>query len=835
MLFCYIFAICNKTIGLKFVLSFLFKKISLFVQKTKHWFVVALILVFWSHTITAQNDACSYAISGRVLDKNNKEAIPYVTVKVSNSEKYAISDANGYFKINGLCSENNTLIVSCLGYCNTETEHHQHEHGNTCHIFIAQKVSDLEGVLIRTEKKEKIGIETIAQEKISKSEIRSSPTNSLAAVLSKQQGVTFTSLGANVQLPVIHGLSGNRILLLNNGLKHGFQNWGADHAPEIDINSAHSITTIKGAGGVRFGPEALGGAIVIESNPLKFNDPFYVNLGTGIESNGAGLNANLEIGQGLKKWSYFVNGNYTKIGDRRAPNYNLTNTGKEEKSFSLGSLYHHKKWDFKAYYSYVDQNLAVLRSSFVTSTNAIIRAFNANRPLIVDPFSYEIKAPNQRSEHHLAKAEIKWWYSDEAKLTFIAGHQLNKRKEFDVRRNVEKPIINLDLNTTDYQLEWKHPTFLSLNGLMGIQYFSQDNDNNPGTNTTAFIPNYNINRFSLFFIERIKLNNNTLEAGVRFDHENNDIRGRETNQDIFRDNYQFNNVTASLGLKTKFSKNVSFRSNIGTAWRTPNVAELFSFGQNGFALRYGLLRFNTNDQGVFSTAEVTTLKNSDVKAEVGYKLTNEFKIARGKDAHLFTFYANYIENYVFDRPLGVLGSIRGATPAFFFDQADSAFIGIDYTWKKEWTEKFLGTLGFSYLWSKNVSQNEPLINQPPITLNYQLDWRHKKLWKFDSSTIQIKPSYTFKQFNAPRTIPIENLVDGSVPLRPGDEIFDFKDAPEGYFLLDLSWSIKRKRLSASLTVNNLLNTSYRSNLNQLRYFADELGTNVFLNLNYSIQ
>lgn len=795
--------------------------------------VLVLLSLCFGYTALAQAETCAYSISGKVLNNETKETIPFVTVQIRGSEKYTTSDENGYFEFEGLCSKSNTLIVSCLGYCNTESEHHQHEHGSNCQIFIAQKVSDLEEVIIQTVKAEKSGTETIAQEKLTKSEIRSNPTNSLAAALSQQQGVTFTSVGSNVQIPVIHGLTGNRILVLNNGLKHGFQNWGADHAPEIDINSAHNITTIKGAAGVRFGPEALAGAIIVESNPLNFDDPFYVNLGTGFQSNGRGLNTNLELGQGLKNWSYFINGSSTVIGDRRAPDFNLTNTGKEEKSFSFGSLYHYKDFDFKVYYSFVDQNLAILRSSFVSSSNAIETAFNSPEPIIINPFSYSIKAPNQLSKHHLAKAEVKWWYSDEGKLTFIAGRQLNKRQEFDVRRNVEDPIIDLDLNTFDYQLEWKHPSFLSLNGLMGIQYFDQDNDNNFGTGTTAFIPNYNIKRFSYFITEKLVFNKSVLEAGLRFDHENNNIRGRETNQDLFRDVYRFNNVTATLGYKVNLSDKTSFRSNIGSAWRTPNVAELFSFGQDGFALYYGLLRYGTNHQGVFSTEEVIPFENSDVKAEVGYKLTNEFKIASDKNAHLFTFYAHYIKNYIYDRPLGILGTVRGPTPAFIFDQSDAAFAGVDYTWKKEWNDQFFGTFGLSYLWSKNISENEPLINQAPITLNYKLNWKHKKLWKFDASSLQIKPSYNFEQFQAPRTIPIESLVDGSIPLNPNDEIFDFKDAPDGYFLLDLSWNVKYKQLSASLAINNALNTSYRNYLNQLRYFADEPGTNVLLNLNYS--
>ena len=331
-----------------------------------------------------------------------------------------------------------------------------------------------------------------------------------------------------------------------------------EHAPEIDINAANNITVIKGAAGVRFGPEALSGAILIDPNPLLLNNPFYANVGTGFQTNGKGYNANIELGKGFEKWSYFVNGSYTRIGDRKAPDYNLTNTGKEEKAFSFGALRHINNWDFRVYYSYIDQDLGLLRSSIASSPDAFINAINTSRPAIVNSFSYDINEPNQVTQHHLAKAEIDWWYSDEGKLTLRGGFQLNKRDEFDVRRNEELPIIDLDLVTYDYQLEWDHPSWNGLDGFIGVQYYTQNNDNNPGTQTTPFIPNYNTDRVSAYAIETIKLGENTLEAGVRLDIETNDVRGRETNQDIFVDRYTFTNITASLGYVWALSETVSY-------------------------------------------------------------------------------------------------------------------------------------------------------------------------------------------------------------------------------------------------------------------------------------
>lgn len=797
----------------------------------KQHFLILLFLFIGTSLLMAQKETCTYSLSGMVLDANTEEPISNAVIKVKGMEKYTTTNAEGHFKIDDLCTENNTLIISCLGYADSTKDH---EHDSAIHFYLTQEVTGLNQVVIQAKRAKEKGTETISQVTIGKEEVTRNTTQSLAATLSQQQGVTLISTGTNVQLPVIHGLYGNRILVLNNGLKHGFQNWGTDHAPEIDMASINSITIIKGAAGVRYGSEALGGAIVIEPNPLLLNNSFYAELGTGYQTNGKGYNANFEIGNGTKNWSYFANGNYTKIGDRNTPDYSLTNSGKEEKAFSFGVLRHLEQWDIKFNYSFVDQNFALLRSSIANSPDSFIRAINSNEPIIINPFSYDIKEPNQITQHHLAKAEINWWYTEGAKITLIGGIQLNKREEFDVRRNAELPIIDLDLVTYDYQLEWKHPKWNGLNGLIGVQYFNQNSDNNPGTQTTPFIPNYNTDRYSAFAVESLKFGKNIIEAGLRFDYENNDVRGREINQDIFRDNYTFTNFTGSLGYVRQLSESSTFRTNIGTAWRTPNMEELFSFGQHGFKTTFGLLRF-TDTNGQLSTDEVTSLDQSNVSPEKGYKFINEFQTNKNGNTHNITVYSHFIENYVFDRPIGVFGTIRGPMPAFIFDQVDALFFGADYSWKKEWNEDITSVFGASYLWSRNIGDNAPLINQPPISTHVELKWNQGKVWLFDSSKWSIRPSYSFRQFQAPRTIIPQNLVNGSVELTTNSEIFDFAAATDGYFLLDLSWNFRWKNINGGITVKNLFNNAYRDYLNENRYFVDEPGRNLLFTLKYTFK
>ncbi len=789
--------------------------------------LISFIII--NSNIYSQND-CSLSVNGKVLDNETKEPLSSVLIRVDQSQEFAISDEEGKFILDNLCSYNFKSIITRVGYYDSIFQINE----KNVTIYLSQETVELNSILIIDEKEENAGIRSISQRSINIKDKNINPTQSLANLISSIDGVTFSSVGSNVEIPVIHGLYGNRILVLNNYVKHGFQNWGKDHAPEINISSSEVVTVIKGSSGVRFGPEGIGGAIIIQPNLIKLNNPFYLDLGTGFQSNGNGYNFNFKTGKGYKKFGYFLSADYIKIGDRHAPSYSLTNSGKEEKALNLGIHNHLNNFDIKMYYSYLDQNLALLRSSFFQSGEAISRAISSDVPLFIRPFSYKIDEPYQDVAHHFAKAKVDWWYKEDEKISLTFGGQLNKRKEFDVRRNAEKPIIDLDLNTFDYLLEWDHSFGEGSEGLVGIHYFNQDNDNNPGTGTTPYIPNYNIDRLSLFILESKKFGKNLIEAGVRFDNETSSVRGRETNQNIFRDKFSKSNVTFSIGYQNEVSESFLFRSNFGSAWRTPNMAELYTFGAHGFKSTFGLFRYYIQDSN-FNTDRVIKMEENLVSSEKAFKFINEFEINKYKTNLKFTLFSNYILNYVFERPIGIYGTIRGPMPYFIYDQADVIFLGSDFSFKREISEKITSDFVFNYLWSKNLFKNEKLIDQPPIRISNNFIWNINSFWKINSSEISLLPSYTFKQFQAPIAISPKDLIDGSISINQDSEIFDFKDAPDGYLLLDLSWKVNVNDLSFSFMVKNLLNKKYRSYLNHMRYFADEVGRNFIFNLSYSFK
>lgn len=772
----------------------------------------------------------STPIEGKVYD--GADLSPLSGAVITGAGITVITGKDGTFSFVYESDEPIDAEVSFLGFISVKVVLYSTKNNE---IVLFPDETLLSAVEIQGGKFREEGTRSLSVSTIDKSVIARNNTASLGTMLANVQGVSFASFGSNIQLPIIHGLYGNRILILNNGFKHGFQNWGSDHAPEIDISSAESIDVVKGAAAVRYGPDALGGAVITEGYHLPLDSPLNGAVETGFQSNGRGFHTLFNLQEGHNRISWNVGGRMNIVGDRHTPDYMLTNTGAREYSFYSGVKFKvSKNVIAKGYYSFMRQNLGVLRASIGSSGAALIRNFEAERPVIIRDFSYDINEPNQLVDHHLAFLKLDWNYNQKNHFSFRYAFQSNAREEYDVRRNADLPIIDLNLITNDLQAEWNHQLSQNVNGIIGTQLLIQSNHNNPGTSVTPFIPNYESIRGSIFLVETITKNMAEWEFGLRYDYERNSVAGRERTQAPFSDLFTFSNFTGALGYLNQLNSTTTFRSNLGTGWRPPNMAELFSFGQHEARQMFGLLRYYEDNEGALQNNRVIPLAESNIKAEQSYKWINELEVVGENSRFSTSIYANYISNFIFWRPIGVVGTLRGPMPTYIFDQAHAFFTGIDLTYERKHSDKLESKIGGSFIWSRNVERNEPLINQPPINLNYEFTYKSGPVGSLDRFEVALRPMYTFRQFQAPREIQVRDLIEGNTTLNLDSEIFDFMAPPPGYFLLNGYAKAEKGKFGVSLNVHNSLNTRYRDYLNAMRFFADDLGRNIIISIQYKL-
>lgn len=780
-------------------------------------------------------DNCPYSLQGQIFDAVSKEPIPYATVRVLNTTQGVVSDDQGRFYLKGLCQAEYVLEVSHVGYKKT-AHHHDPGHSNPL-IYLAPDDQVLESIVVEGEAISG-QLETITTTSLSQQALRTRQSESLGDVLGQISGVNTISTGQNVVKPVIHGLHSNRILIINNGLRHEFQNWGTDHAPEIDPSLVDKIQVIKGAAAVPYGPDALGGVVLIDQEEIELSSHLHGEARLTGKSNGRSGEGTMYLQKGFKHFGLMGRGSWLKQGDLHAPEYQLTNTGKNETSYAAGLRVHPVHFlDMSAYYSHFDQELGVLRGGVNGNLDDLLIALESPIPNETKPFSYNINTPKQEITHDLFKA-LMTYIDDHQSLSVRYGRQFNHRKEFDVRRgnDLETPNINLELLTNTLDIDWAHPKIGPLQGKVGFQWLKQDNQNIPGTNTIPFVPNYQTERVGYYLIESMELGDNTYELGVRFDTQHSTIAGRDRQNDVYRDELDFENFTASLGWIRRLNHKSTWRTNLGTAWRPPNIAELYRFGRHLTFIEYGLWRYQYTEAGQVTTRDVLTQEDKPITPEKGYKWISSYNYSHDKLQLEITGFVNYIENFIYTRPAGITTTVRGTSPYFIYDQADALLWGVDMSAQMVHTERFTSDLSASYLWSRQVSPKDYFAGQPPANASYALTYS-PKIPFFTTTALSLELDYTFRQYQAPRVLTVEEILDAgrnSEDLFINQPDFDILPPPPGYLLTHLNWRSSIKQFELQLRVTNLFNVRYRNYTDRLRYFADDLGRNFTLSLSYRL-
>ncbi len=780
-----------------------------------------------------KSDSCNYVLEGKTFDLETSEALPFVNIQIEGTEIGSVTDENGYFRIENLCEKEYDLLFSYIGY--KKLKHHHDFHHPFIEIYMAPDQVTLNSIVVEAEANQS-DLQTMTASKLNSEDLDEVASESFADVASQITGVNTISTGQNVAKPIIHGLHSNRILIINNGLRHEFQNWGIEHAPEIDPSMIDNLEVVKGAGTVRFGPDALGGVILLNPPKVELSSPLEGKAEVIGKSNGRSYESNLELQKGFKWFTLMGGASYVKQGDLSAPDYLLTNTGKEEYSYYGGFRVHpFANLDIEGYYSRFNQQLGILRASNFGNLDDLQRALESEQPLIIDSFSYDITSPYQDVQHDLFKASAKYVGGQHA-INIQYGYQINKRREFGVRRS-DAPNINLELVTESIDLDYRHPDIGILSGKIGVQWQIQANDNQPGTNTVPFIPNFDQERLGVYLIETLNFDKSAIEIGLRYDYMDAYIVGREPDNTIYRNTVVYKSMTATLGYKTQLGEGETFRTNFGTAWRPPNVAELYRFGQHSFFLEYGLWRYTINEEfDVVSTSGgILTEEERPVPTELGYKWINTFEIQKPNFRAEITGYINYLENYINSRPAGLTRTPRGFFLFFINEQTDALFWGIDASAEVKHSKQLSSIIRGSYLWSRDVRRNSNFVGQPPMKLSYDVKFS-PMIKGLDRNNFRLNLSYTFEPFQVPRILTIDEFLfansNGINRFTEDSSNFDIAPPPDGFFLANFSWRASFQRLGWHFQVRNIFNTSYRNYTDRLRYFADDLGRNFILGLSY---
>lgn len=787
---------------------------------------VLFILIAFLCTGTMQlSGQTSNTISGKVSDASGA-LLPGAVIRVQSAKLVYSTDAEGYFEFSLPAAKDHRIVFSYLGYQSQEIQFSL-KADTMFQVVLPLAMQNLQEVEVHDHQIESNRREqSLSIEVAGEGFFRQFRGGSLMQSLERLPGVDAITIGSGQSKPVIRGLSFNRVVVTENGIRHEAQQWGQDHGLEIDQFAIERAEVIKGPASLMLGSDAIGGLIQLNHQPVpemnQTGGSFELNSQTNQDL--VGLSA---MAFTRKKAGYLrLRATIVDYGDYRVPTDSVNVFG-YRLALSKNRLRNTagKEQNFHADFGWVKDNWV---SRFFLSRVAMQSGFFANahglEPRRVDTALHDqsfrdIQLPRQDVVH--------WKVVNNTALMINAMHvevetawQRNLRDEWspytdhgfmpplfpdsmdfpaDLERSFDK-----QMGTVNTKFSW----YLSQELHLHLGTNTSFQDNNIGGRGFIF-PAYHQWDAGVFVYSRYQLSGAAMfHFGMRYDAAwlkteayqdwfpspaaSGEFLERATALDRF-----FGNWTWSAGLNYNLQY-TSFKLNIGKGFRVPLAKELAANGVN-----YHHFSFERG--------------NPDLDAEQSYQLDAAVEYTGKRFAIGITPFINYFTNYIYLNPGFEHDWLYGnGNQVYDYTQTTVLRWGAELHAHYDLSERWMLGLMGEYLYAEQLSGAKKgfgLPFAPPANALLHLKYR---------------PQIILQQYNPLVSLDFKWAA-------PQNSIVPPEEKTAGYHTVNLSASmdfpLKKQNISAVLKVNNLLNTTYFNHMSYYRIIGiPEPGRSLILSL-----
>lgn len=772
----------------------------------------------------------AYVLNGLVVDENN-QSLPGASVLLLPNEKGTVTNSNGQFVFDKLSQGSYILDISFIGYKNVvDTVLVDSNTSYKTQLEVAnlslQEVVVTDNYVETRKREESLNIEVVNDDFL-----RQNLGGSLMSSLERLPGVTTIDIGSGQSKPVIRGLGFNRVVVVENNIKHEAQQWGSDHGLEIDQYAVDNVEVIKGPASLRYGSDAIGGVIDMNSRELPAPNTFGGNVDLTGKTNNSLLGTSISL-YGRKDW-FFANlrATYIDYGDYKVPTdsvdiysyraalYNnyLRNTAGNEKNLHLTLGIIQNGFQSKLFVSTVNS-----KSGFFANAHGLEpRNVDTN---LHDKSSRDINYPYQNANHFkvVNTTHYKW---DASTLEFDLGFQRNFRQEWSayVSHGYMPPVFP-DSLSFDPDLEREFEKYVYSGNLRFSHQISDRNQLETGINSEFqdnridgrgfIIPAYE--QFSLggFVIAKYNFSERSrLQLGVRYDFGNIETDeyydwypspvGEDENSDFGylqragNIDRTFSSLTWSLGYNFDM-EHWSLKANVGKSFRMPIAKELAANGVN-----YHRFSYEVGDP--------------DLSPEISYQLDLGVEYQTKRLAVGATPFLNYFDNYIYLNPSSDFDRLYGnGNQVFYYTESRVLRYGAELHVHYELLPHLqLGVMA-EYVYSEQLSGEKKgytLPFSPPSSAIINLKYQKKKIAFTENAYASLDYRITAPQNNI---VPPEVTTDGYqvVNIGAGGEI-----------------EIFNQKINVSMQVQNLFNTKYFKHTSFYRLInVPEPGRNIVMNV-----
>ena len=664
---------------------------------------------------------------------------------------------------------------------------------------VGKDLVELDEIVLSIPFGQTLGKSVIKVDKINLNDVNPIIKQYISKSISRLPGVSIITTGPGIAKPSVRGLSFNRVLVYDQGVRLENQQWGEEHGIGISSSGVESVEVVKGPLYVLYGSDAMGGVVYVQPESYNSSEGISIDYTGVYNSNYNGLTNNLGLSGKSDNFSYMIRADVIDNGEFSTPDGEIENTWFTQNNLKAGIAYENDNFKSDLRFSLTNSEIGIPHMD---------EEHDDHGDDDHDEHEDEEHDDHDEEAHYqeLSHSTITWKNTFDMGnnhiLDVVLAHQLNTRKEFGGHEEEEhddhgdddheeedhddhdeegheegEAELDMELETKSADIRLTMPQSENLNLVIGTNLLSQENKN---FGHEELVPDSEMSDFGLFALGQVNINESSQALiGVRYDSRS--ISSANTSND-------YSSFNGSIGFKKDFS-NSTLRLNLSSGFRAPNLIELFADG-----VHHGSFQYKRG--------------NINLSAETSLQTDFSFQINNDDSLISFDLFYNSINDYIYLSP----GSeFEDGYRVYNYLQQNSKLYGGEIHLNKQTSLSWLKYYSsLEYIFGES-SDGEALPFISPLTFNqvFNVDFGNDYSLEIDF---------------------IAKAKQGRVSL--------FEEKTDGYTLLNLSGVWETELLGNDLdvfwSVDNVFDKEYYDHLSRLKTAGiHEMGRNISVGLKYN--
>ncbi|MCY3677065.1 MAG: TonB-dependent receptor [Gemmatimonadetes bacterium] len=607
-------------------------------------------------------------VAGTVRSADSGLPLAGAMVEVVSTGGSAVTHGDGSFRIAVPDAEGYRVRIDRLGYAAVAVDIRP---GETAAVDLEVAAIPLPDVVVTAVLSPTSANETIRPSAVFAEEtLQRQLAPTLAQTVESVPGVTVTSMGPGTSQPVIRGLGGDRILMLEDGQRVGdVVNSGADHATAVTPSSARRIDVIRGPSAILYGSNALGGVINVVRDEVPRAVPYRATGFTTLQGHtvtrGAGGSGQITVGV-TEHIPLRVEVSRHQGGDLRTPIGMLAGTQTDVWSVAAGTSWV-DDWGYTGGAFRFYRNDYGIPGGFLGGHSNPVRT---EQERAAGRFRSVIR-PGRGFEAIELDAGYTWYRHHEWEPPDILGTLFERQIASGEARARHAGWGPFASGVVGARVSWE-------------QF---------GFGGALYSPNTRRRTQAAYVLEEIDLDPVLIKAGLRYDRVELEPNREELSDIGHIRARSFDAVSGSLGALLRLTEQFTLGASVARAFRTPDVHELYSEGPH--------LAANSFDVG-----------NPSLETETGLGIDVFGRITRRHLSAEVTWFRNTIAGYIFPQATGKLSRIL--LPIYQYVGEDALLTGFESLIGWSMPAGFKLEAAASHVQGTIRATDEPLPFMPPL-------------------------------------------------------------------------------------------------------------------------